>query len=138
MTNQEYADSLRLIADWFEAHTEVAPPHDADLIHLYNVHTREDMERVARNFGSCEKDYDDGYFRLKKKFGEITVEAVASRDQVCKKKIVGARVVPEQVIPSYVQEIVEWECFETPLLAPRESALAKVEAATPQIDDIPF
>lgn len=90
----------------------------------------------SRNFGSCEKEYgEDGYFLLKKKFGEITVQAVASREQVCKKKIVGARVVPEQVIPSYVQEIVEWECFETPLLASKEKALA---APAEEIADTPF
>lgn len=138
MNNQQYADSLRLVASWFEAHPEVAPPHDADTIGLYNVHSREDMERVARNFGSCDKSYgDDGYFRLRKKIGEITIEAVASRDQVCKKKIVGSRVVPEQVIPAYVQEIVEWECFETPLLAPKEKALAATATDTSEID-IPF
>jgi len=120
MNNKEYAENLRLVADWFETHPEVAPPHDADEIGLYNVHTRAQMEIVARNFGSCEKEYTEGQFKLKKKVGLITIKAVATRSEVCKKKIVGARVVPETVIPSHVEEIVEWECFETPLLSGKE------------------
>jgi hypothetical protein len=136
MNNQEYAQSLRKVADWFEKHPEVAPPHDANVIHLYNVHSRADMERVARNFGSCEKVYDDyGNFRLQKKVGDITIEAVASRSEICKKKIVGSRVVPEQVVPAHVEEIVEWECFDTPLLAPKQESKP---ALVPVEDDIPF
>src|ERR1019366_185037 len=120
MTNKEYANSLRLVADWFEAHPEVEPPHDAEEIALYNVHTRAEMETVARNMGTCEKEYTDGYFKLRKKFEGITLVAVASREQVCKRKVVGAKLVPEQVIAAHNVDIVEWECFDTPLLAPKE------------------
>src|SRR5580692_5397425 len=123
MTHREYAESLRAVADWFEAHPEVAIPHDAGEIGLYNVHTRAQMEVVARAFGACEKEYTEGYFKLKKKIGGIEIRAVASREQVCKKRIVGTEIVPEQVIPTYVREIVEWECFETPLLKPVEEPI---------------
>lgn len=118
MTHAEYADSLRKIAAWFEAHPEVKLPHDAHEVNLFNIHTREEMEKTARIFGSCEKEYTDtGLFMLKKKFGQITLRAVAHRDQVCKRKVVGAKLVPEQVIPAHNVDVVEWECFETPLLA---------------------
>lgn len=127
MTNLEYAESLRLVADWFESHPEVRPPHDANEINLYNVHTRADMETVARNMGSCEKEYTDGFFKLKKQFGAIQLVAVASRDNVCNRKIVGAKLVPEQIIPAHNVDIVEWECFETPLLSPPSGAIVKSE-----------
>ena len=130
LTNAEYATSLRLIADWFESHPEVKPPHDAHEIVLYNVHTRAEMETVARNMGSCEKEYTEGFFKLKKQIGAIELRAVASRDQVCKKRIVGTRIVPEQVISEHVEELVEWECFDKPLLAPPSAPLAKAGGAS--------
>jgi len=122
MTNAEYVESLRKVADWFESHPEVKPPHDADEIGLYNIHSRAEMETVARAFGSCEKEYtDSGYFKLKKKVGDIEIVAVASREQVCNRKIVGSKFIPEQVIPARTVDVVEWECFETPsLLAKKE------------------
>ncbi len=121
METKEYVQSLRLIADWFEANPEVPIPHDADVFYLYSLDTRKEMEMVARIFGSCEKEYTAGLFKLKKKFGEIEMCVVATREQVCKRKVVGAKLVPEQVIPAHNVDIVEWECFDTPLLsAPKE------------------
>ena len=132
MTHSQYASSLRMIADWFEAHPEVPLPHDAAEFGLFTVHDREGMEKVARIFGSCEKEYTEGFFKLKKKFGEIEMRVIASRDQVCKRKVVGVKLVPEVTIPAHNKDIVEWECFETPLLAPKDDAIIPIDAPLAQ------
>lgn len=133
MTRQGYVASLRLIADWFEAHPDVPLPHTADEFYLFTIHNREEMENIARIFGTCEKEYTDGLFKLKKKFGEIEMRVVASRDQICNRKVVGAKLVPEQVIPAHNVDIVEWECFDTPLLAPKPGKeLISVDAPVEQ------
>jgi hypothetical protein len=116
MTHKQYADSLRQIADWYESHAEIPLPHDANEFGLFTIHTLDGMETLARAFGACEKDYTEGFFKLKKGFGEIVFTAYASRDQICKRKVVGTREVPETIIPARTEEIVEWECFDTPLL----------------------
>lgn len=139
MENKEYADSLRMIADWFEAHPDMPLPYQADEIDIFAVHSREQMENVARQFGSCEKEYSEGLFMLKKKIGEITLRAVANRNEVCKRKVVGAKLVPEQVIPAHNVDIVEWECFETPLLAPKEPINTGAQVTLESlVEDVPF
>jgi hypothetical protein len=127
MTHSQYASSLRMIAEWFEAHPDVKLPHNAGEFDLFSIHTQAEMAHVARIFGSCEKEYGDesGLFMLKKPFGVITLRVIASRDQVCNRKVVGHVDVPEQVIPAYKKDIVEWECFETPLLATPATPAAK-------------
>lgn len=137
MTHAQYAESLRMIADWFEAHPEVPLPyraHDFGYQHLST--TQESMARIARAMGACKKEYtDSGLFHLKRDFGAVTVDAFCSRTEVCKRKVVGSKHMPEQVIPAHDQDIVEWECFEEPLLAAAPSASAPAKML-PEVIDI--
>ena len=136
MTHREYADSLRLIADWFEAHPEIRIPNDADEFNVYNVHTQEELARAVRALGGCKKEYSDssGLFRLKRKFGGIELRFVTSRDKACKRKVTGTVRVPEQVIPAHEVSIVEWECLEAPPLL----ASAPAPAPAPSPEPIPI
>ena len=117
MTHKEYADSLRLIADFFENNEQVALPHDAEEFRYFAAQSKEDMSTVAKALGSCKKVILDDFFELHAKFGAILFNAVANRGRVCERVVVGKetipeRVVPEQIVPEHEVEIIEWRCPE--------------------------
>ena len=115
MTNKEYADSLRMIADFYEQHEELALPYDAEQVRVYNVTTKEAMRPFVRAMGRCEKKFDDSFFRLCKMFGHIEMQVILDRGSVCKKIVVGTQKVRQRVPLTYQeveveQEIVNWDC----------------------------
>jgi hypothetical protein len=116
MTNFEYAESLRMLADFYEQHLEVPPPYNA-AEHSYCCLLPEDMTTIARALGTCEKEYAGEVFYLKKDIGRIKFSAFIMREKICKRVVTGTKQVPKRVIPAHVEEIVEWKCFEKPLLA---------------------
>ena len=114
MTNKEFADSLRMIADFFEGH-DFPVPETHHTFSYYDLDTKEEMARLARALGSCEKELDEKFLRLRHKFGKITFEAIANRFQICERVVVGKKIVPEVVIPerripASEVEIIEWHC----------------------------
>lgn len=118
MTNKEYADSLRLIADFFEQHTEIEIPQ-SERFDYYRYDTKADMAKLARALGGkTDKVVSGDWFELHHKFGAITFRAVANRADVCEKRQIGTRPVPEQVlfarpaetIPAHEEPIYEWVC----------------------------
>ena len=122
MTHQKYAQSLRMIADWFEAHPEIGLPHDAQSFRYFPAVTREQFAIVAKALGSCQKVFDDDtLIELHRTFGAITFQAIAMRKNVCTRRVVGVKTIPERIIEAHTErerkeEIVEWDCDE-PLLA---------------------
>jgi hypothetical protein len=116
MTHKEYADSLRLVADFFEAHVEVELPHDAGVFSYYSAHTREDMAALARALGYCAKETNDSFFELHSMMGHIQFRAIANRDRICTRKQVGTVHVPatpEQIVPARPpteQPVYAWDC----------------------------
>lgn len=125
MTTKEYADSLRMVADWYEAHPEVPVPH-THTMENYSVNDRETMVAVVKALGTCEKEYSDTMFHARKTFGVLTVDFMDYRERVCIRRVVGTetKVVKKPVEPiTFVEEevtteVVEWDC--EPLLAPVE------------------
>src|ERR1700681_592109 len=103
-----------MIADWLEQHPEIELPYDAQCYSYFAATTKEAMVRLARTFGSCEKEYSTGLFSIKKQFGAISFEATCSREQVCERVVTGKREVPAQTITTaaHTEDIVEWRCFD--------------------------
>jgi hypothetical protein len=129
---------LRALADMLAEHPELPVPIGVDL----SVFIREEGEytdpdlgewkvtkteaeklaEVARALpGRVEKEQDDSFVRVIKNLpGGVTYRALASRDEVCTRKVVGTETVE---VPDYERtptkkverEIVEWEC--EPILA---------------------
>ena len=129
MTHKEYADSLRLIADFFEAHEEVALPHDAHEFSLYNIRDRESLVTLMRALGSCKKCYDESFFRVEKRFGSILLKTYMHREAVCERIVKEKFVVKElrakpvvQVAPTEFEEVevekevIEWRCPDAGIL----------------------
>jgi hypothetical protein len=115
----EVAQSLRLLADFYESHPTVPLPLDLTFNSL-NVYVRDDPKTVLASIGSFEKAADGVYFIAKKQIGCFTLEFRTKRDSVCVRKVVGKRVVPAHVIPAefkeetfipeHEEDIVEWDC----------------------------
>ena len=111
MTAHEYADGLRQIADWYEEHPEIPVPH-MDSVDIYAVRDRDDLQRVARALGHCEKDSAtaESLFALKRRFGALWLRFCWNRAQVCTRRVIGVEEIAEHVIPACTREIVEWDC----------------------------
>lgn len=118
MTNKEYADSLRLIADFFDTHTEFSPPTGAEKIEDCHVYSKHQLSALARALGDCEKQFDvdfKGAFALVHKFGSIEYRSVQTRETVCKRVVVAVKhveklVIPQTVIEAHDEEVIEWDC----------------------------
>jgi hypothetical protein len=113
--HEQYADSLRGIADWYEAHPEIPLPSDETMTN-YSVCTKGHAEALVRGLGGCEKSYDEESFSITKKVGILKLRFYFSRSEVCRRVVVGKttepeRVVPARVIPAREVDVVEWECM---------------------------
>ncbi|MDR3392476.1 MAG: hypothetical protein P4L77_12165 [Sulfuriferula sp.] len=131
MTNSEsleFCAALRAVAAFFEQHPTLPTP-DIPFFYKYNVEA-ETLREVALIPGlHREKEYSGDSFYLRTEIpwsvgetvGTVRLTFHGDRVKVCKRKVTGTRIVPEQYIPGYTrpastEEVVEWEC--EPLLAP--------------------
>src|SRR3990167_9765901 len=126
MTHKEYADSLRLIADWFEQHEEIPLQFHAEEFDYFEACNRTDFAKLTRALmgAKTEKVFDrsfSGSFEISRMFGAIKFCAIGRKDNVCERVVVGKTLVPEAVIPaqpetvipSHEEEIVEWQCKDS-------------------------
>lgn len=118
MTNQEYAHSLRLIADWYEAHPEFEAPYGD--FSVCNLNGKDTAAALVRALGGCEKEYSENMFFIKKSFAGLKISFAFYRNDVCERVVVGEEDVPEKIIPAQKREIVEWRC--APILAASDEA----------------
>jgi len=123
MTNKEFAESLRELADFYDTNEELTQVG----LHYVWASDKEDLAKWARAFGSCEKEISVDYYSLKKKFGNLELHIITPKKGVCRSKVVGKKWVeetvvegiPSRVTPAHEEDVVEWECDE-PLLAPKD------------------
>src|ERR1700680_2750560 len=103
MTHAEFAESLRIAADWWEAHPEIELPFQNNPF-KYVAIRREQMEKIAVALGSCKKKYADGFFNLTAKMGHAEFVAFCHREQVCERIVTGTKHIEERVIPAHTEE----------------------------------
>lgn len=110
MNATEFVHGLREAADWIEQHadhvddTYTFPSHNLRL--LCYCTDSEEMAREVRILGSGQKEPDDNYFAVVRRFGPIAIQVYTSREKVCRKV---TRTEMRAV------EVTEWEC--DPILA---------------------
>ena len=119
----EYAQGLRDLADWVEAHPEIDLPDES--ISVFSKHTKEEAAKVLLALTPCKKDYSGDLFTLSRSFGHVRLKFLFVRSAVCTRRVVRTEEVPEEIIPEKVEpeqviaahtkEIVEWDC--DPILA---------------------
>ena len=118
-SHNDYANSLRMIADWIQAHPEMPLPEKE--LRIFNFDGKEQFAIIAKAMKTFKKDYLDSMIYLTKEFGCFTVQAVEYREKVCERVVVGTKKVIEQKVIKYEevevdQEIVEWKCTDARLL----------------------
>jgi hypothetical protein len=118
---RQFIEGLRAVAQFYEAHPEAWYDgiHLTLNMYIWGRKTREILARTVRSFGQCTKKYDDTNITVSRKFGDqVTLSVFASRAKVCRRVIVGTRILPartvpassEVYLPATTEEIVAWRC----------------------------
>jgi hypothetical protein len=128
---RQFIEGLRAVAQFYEEN----PGAWYDGMHLtLNMYVwgraaRKTLTETARAFGRCNKVYDDNNITVSRQFSEqVTVAVFAAKARVCRRVILGARILPARVVPATGEvhipasrvEIVEWQC--DPLLRHDDTA----------------
>jgi hypothetical protein len=128
---RQFIEGLRAVAQFYEDN----PAAWYDGMHLtlsmyvWGRAARKNLSETARAFGHCNKIYDDNNITVSRQFSEqVTVAVFAAKARVCRRVVLGARILPERVvaatsevcIPASRVEIVDWQC--DPLLKPDDPA----------------
>jgi hypothetical protein len=116
-----FIQGLRAVATFYEEN----PNAWYDGMHLtlnmfvWGRAARKTLAETAKAFGQCNKIYDDTNITVSRQFSEqVTVAVFAPRAKVCRRIVVGARVLPARIvaateevcIPEARVDIVEWQC----------------------------
>jgi hypothetical protein len=116
-----FVQGLRAVATFYEEN----PNAWYDGMHLtlnmfvWGRAARKTLAETAKAFGQCNKIYDDTNITVSRQFSEqVTVAVFAPRAKVCRRIVVGARVLPARIvaateevcIPEARVDIVEWQC----------------------------
>ena len=117
----EYASALRKLADWVETHPKLELPTSS--IDGHTLNTRREAAQALMELKPCKKIYTENMFFLEKDFGGVKLRYSFYREAICKKKVVGKRIIealtrpaqliPAEHIPEHEEDIVEWECGES-------------------------
>ena len=110
---------LQELIDFLDAHPELLRPSNIE-IGVYDF-PKEDIEtagKIAQALKTFEKDTDETFFRLVKKFGNVSIKYVFYRSAVCTKRVIGTKtetkMIPASDAPMIEKtietEIIEWDC----------------------------
>ena len=121
LRRRQFIEGLRAVATFYEQN----PGAWYDGMHLtLNMYVwgrtaRKALIETARLFGHCNKIYDENNITVSRQFSEqVTVAVFAARARVCRRVILGSRILPERIVPATSEvripasrvEIVEWQC----------------------------
>jgi hypothetical protein len=126
MTNDQYLRcqfiaGLRAVAQFYEENPDAwyDGMHLTLNMYVWGRAARKALAGTARAFGHCNKIYDDNNITVSRQFSEqVTVAVFAAKARVCRRIVLGARIIPERVvaatsevrIPASRVEVVEWLC----------------------------
>ena len=89
MTNQEYANGLRMLADWYEGHPKAPQPYESRLL-TFNEVDLEGVRAVLRAFGgSWDKEASGGLMYFHSTFGPFKLKMYTPQGSVCTRRLVG-------------------------------------------------
>lgn len=120
MDAKDFAEGLRQIADWYEAHPEVMLPYDNGGLGALMIYgepdTKERAAEIVRALGTVTKrlDANSSYLRLTRYFNGVGLCFVFDRETVCERRVVGTKIIPAMPArpaePEREEEIIEWDC----------------------------
>jgi hypothetical protein len=121
LRRRQFIEGLRAVAEFYEKN----PGAWYDGMHLtLNMYVwgraaRKALIETARLFGRCNKIYDENNITVSRQFSEqVTLAVFAARARVCRRQVLGSRILPERIVPATSElripasrvEIVEWQC----------------------------
>ena len=135
MKNSSFIQMLREIADLYEQNPEILTPQYVSM-NQYSC-SKEQLAAIARAVPKADKRYSGDTFVLEIPFEDpnpedprwpdnITLRFYGERSEICTKRVVGKKQIPEEYIPgrlveAHEEEIVEWECHSSLLAPPKET-----------------
>lgn len=118
---RQFIEGLRAVARFYEDN----PDAWYDGIHLtlnmyiWGREAREILARSVRALGSCIKTYDGTNMTVSRKFSDqVTLSFFAPRAKVCRRIILGTRILPARTVPASgevhlpatTEQVVAWRC----------------------------
>lgn len=120
-------ETLRIAAEWFEMQG-FAPTYISSIRNYGDkpevclvLNSRAEFRALALALGKAQKEFAGDYFTLSGDVGAFTITAIGARDAVCRRVVVGTKVIPAQ--PEQVVDEVEWVC-DDPLLRATDTVAA--------------
>ena len=114
------------LSKYYATHPDAPVPHLPQTEYIWISGTPEEYKAI----GAGEKEYSDNnfFFTVELIPDVLTLKFATNRENVCTKRVVGTRIVPEcilsvipsQLITEHTEEIIEWDCPES-LLKAKES-----------------
>jgi hypothetical protein len=118
MENEErkaYLNGFKKMIEFLEDHPDL-PISSSYCSFLSYQWDKDELTRLVKLLGSCDKEYSEHYFTISKSFGPIKYGFQTSREKVCERIVIGKKIVPArpaQLIPeepAHEEDIVKWEC----------------------------
>jgi len=105
---QRTIDDMRDFLDFIEANPIVPMPYFGSV----NAYPQGgvDIKDVVKALGNVKKSTMPSFFTVTRNFGNLTFGVNFSRSDVCERKVVGTKVIPERIIQEYEIEIIDWIC----------------------------
>lgn len=107
---QEFADSLRLMAEWLDKCPRDIPLPSSAQFSVWPMPSDFSLERTLNLPGKKHKDFTGYAVALKWQFNRIAFVIYYSRGDVCERRVTGSHVVPGYVVEDRREEDVEWVC----------------------------
>lgn len=112
---QQFAERLRAVADWYDAHPGVPVPYLPSL-NAFIVEGRDEFAVVAKRLGHAEKGIAGDLFYLRVTIAGLNLDFNIGRTEVCEARVVGTREIPARAayhLPATearTEDVIEWEC----------------------------
>ena len=108
MTEREkYVEQLRELADFYEGAPDNLPrPNVSTLVYV----EKGDIPTIIKACRKLTKTSSNGYLSLNKSLDYGSVSFRIAQDEVCERKVVGQKWVPEFKQAGHFTDQVEWEC----------------------------
>lgn len=121
LRRRQFIEGLRAVARFYEDHPEAwyDGVHLTLNMYIWGRQAREILARSVRAFGSCTKTYDGTNMTVSKKFSDqVTLSFFAPRAKVCRRVILGTRILPARTVPASsevhlpatTEQVVAWRC----------------------------
>ena len=135
MTNAEYAQGLRDLAAFYDAHPLAAQPYQSEGINYFPAEKAEVAAGIREWGGHWDKEVSHGLLYVTRPFGPFMLRIIIDQEAVCTARVVGYEDVPEQPAkPAYQRKVLEWDCHSVIAEGPtshRESAILPSHAVAP-------